>query len=175
MSSSILVAYATRSGSTAEVSESIVAALREAGLWADLVPVSKIESLQGTTDLILGAPLYIGKFPRDFHQFLAHQRSAIAKMRTWCFVLGPTRREPADFDAARKQAEQQFTHYPWLHLAGLQIFGGRWDASLLPFPFSLARRLPFNPLAKVPGEDIRDSTAIHDWSLAIAGQIKHAA
>lgn len=175
VSASILIAYATRSGSTAEVAESIAATLREAGLWADLAPVGKVESFQGTTALIFGAPLYIGKFPRDFHQFLVRHRLALTRLHPFCFVLGPTRHEPGDFEAARKQAEQQFARYPWLHLAGLQIFGGRWDANWLPFPFSLARRLPFNPLAKVPGEDIRDWNAIHDWSLTIAAQIKPAA
>ncbi|MDR3454145.1 MAG: flavodoxin domain-containing protein [Rhodoferax sp.] len=175
MSASIQIAYATRSGSTAEVAESIAATLREVGLWADLAAVGKVESLQGTTALILGAPLYMGKFPRDFHWFLGHHRSALTHLHPFCFVLGPTRPESADFEEARKQAEQEFAHYQWLHLAGLQVFGGRWDVNLLPFPFSLARRLPFNPLAKVPGEDIRDWSAIHDWSLTIAAQIKPAA
>ena len=175
MSSPILVAYATRSGSTAEVAESIASALRQAGLKADLAPVGQVESLQGTTALILGAPLYMGKFPKDFHRFLALHRAALALLRPWCFVLGPTRTEPADFEAARKQAVRELERYPRLQLADLQIFGGRWDVKLLPFPFSLALRLPFNPLAKVPGSDIRDWNAIHDWSLAIAGQIKSAA
>lgn len=175
MSSPILVAYATRSGSTAEVAESIASALREAGLTVDLAPVHQVESLQGTTALILGAPLYIGKFPKDFHKFLVRHRSALTPLRTWCFVLGPTRPEPADFEQARKQAEREFALYSWLQLADLHVLGGRWDVKLLPFPFKLARWLPFCPLDKVPASDIRDWNAIHVWSLKIAAQIKHAA
>lgn len=175
MPSPTLVAYATRSGSTAEVAESIASALREAGLSADVAPVHQVESLQGTTALILGAPLYMGKLPKDFHQFLALHRSALTLLRPWCFVLGPTQSKPADFVEARKEAEREFALYPWLRLADLQILGGRWDVKLLPFPFSIARRLPFCPLDKVPASDIRDWNAIHVWGLAIAAQIKHAA
>src|SRR6266700_5367071 len=69
MSALVLVAYATRGGSTGEVAQAIGAALEEAGVTAEVLPVSEVESLAGKTAVILGAPLYIGSFPREFHQF----------------------------------------------------------------------------------------------------------
>ena len=95
-------------------------------------------------------------------------------MRPWCFVLGPMRHELKDFDAARQQSEKQLSRYLWLQPAELHIFGGRWSAETLPFPFGIVRRLPGNPFGKIPGEDIRDWAAIREWSFAIARQIRPA-
>ena len=175
MAISVLVAYATRSGSTTEVAQAIGAALEEAGVTAEVLPVSEVESISGMAAVILGAPLYIGSFPKDFHQFVRRHRGILGPLRPWCFVLGPTRRETKDFDAARKQAMKQLGRYPWLRPAGVQVFGGKWNMNSLPFPFSLIRRLPGNPLAKIPSEDIRDWAAIKDWAKGIARQIKPAA
>jgi len=175
MLSSVLVAFATRSGTTAEVAEAIAAAMQEAGVRAEMLAVSQVNSLAGREAVILGAPLYVGRFPKDFRHFLRLHRDALSTMHPWFFVLGPTRNEPKDFDAARTQAQRQLAQYPQLHPADLHVFGGRWSTSSLPFPFSLIRRLPGNPMSKMPAQDIRDWTAIRDWATGIARQIKPAA
>lgn len=175
MPGSILVTYATRSGSTGEVAQAIGDALHAAGFAADVLPMRQVESLAGKTAVILGAPLYLGRFPRDFHRFLSLHRDALVLLRPCCFVLGPTRTQPADFDAARKQAEAELVRYPWFHPACLQVFGGKLDMDRLPFPFSLARRLPSFILKEIPAADIRDWTAIRQWASGIARQLKPAA
>lgn len=175
MPASILIAYATRSGSTGEVANAIGTAMREAGLDVELFPVNKVSSLEGRSALVLGAPLYIGRLPKEFHKFLASHRAALSELRSWCFILGPTRTEPADFEAAWKQADKQLARHAWLHPVEVQVFGGKWDVNSLPFPFSFARRLPMNPLGKIPPVDIRDWTAIREWGKGIARQLKSAA
>lgn len=175
MTGSVLIAYATRSGSTAEVAEAIGAALHETGLAPDVVSVDHHGFITGTRTVILGAPLYMGHFPREFTNFLIDNRVALAASRCWCFILGPTKNEPVDFEAAKKQARKQLLRYGWFHPVDVHIFGGRWDPKGLRFPFSLALHLPGNPLAKIPPSDIRDWSAIHDWALGIACQIGPAA
>jgi menaquinone-dependent protoporphyrinogen oxidase len=175
MLSSVLIAFATRSGTTAEVAEAIAAAMQEAGVRAEIQAVSQVNSLSGREAVILGAPLYVGRFPKDFRHFLRLHGDALATMRPWFFVLGPTRNEPKDFEGARKQAERQLAAYPRLHPADLHVFGGRWSTASLPFPFSLMRRLPGNPMSKIPAQDIRDWAAIREWAMGIAKQIRPAA
>jgi len=175
MSSPLLVTYATRGGSTGEVAQAIGAALEQSGLTTEVKPVSEATSLLGKSGVILGAPLYLGSFPKEFHQFIRHHRKALESVQAWCFVVGPTRREAKDFDAARTQAMKQLGAYPWLRPADVHIFGGRWDMNTIPFPFSLVRRIPGNPLAKIPAEDIRDWTEIREWAAGIAAQLHPAA
>jgi menaquinone-dependent protoporphyrinogen oxidase len=175
MLSSVLIAFATRSGATAEVAEAMAAAMQEAGVSAEILPVSQVTSLTGREAVILGTPLYVGRFPSDFREFLRLHRDALSTMRPWFFVLGPTRNDPKDFEGARRQAERQLSHYPRLRPADLHIFGGRWSTASLPFPFNLLRRLPGNPLSKIPQEDIRDWAAIRQWATSIAEQIRRAA
>ena len=175
MQSSVLIAYSTRSGSTAGVAEAIAATMHEAGVPAEVLLVSQINSLAGREAVILGTPLYIGRFPKEFHDFLRLHHDALKTMHPWFFVLGPTRREVKDFEGAQTQAEKQLARYPWLHLSELHVFGGRWSTTNLPFPFSLMRRIPGNPLGKVPAEDIRDWAAIREWATEIARTIKSVA
>jgi menaquinone-dependent protoporphyrinogen oxidase len=174
MPDSVLIAFATRSGSTGEVAEFMGVSIREAGIVADVMPMQQVISLVGRA-VILGAPLYCGRFPREFHQFVRVHGEALRVSAPWFFVLGPTRNEPADFEAAQKQAMKQFSRYPSFTPAELHVFGGRWDVSILPFPFSLLRRMPGRPVDKIPASDIRDWKEIQEWAIGIARKIKPSA
>lgn len=172
MTASVLIAYATRGGSTREVALAIAATMRQAGLTVDVAQVSEVYSLDGYGAVILGAPLYIGRFPRELHAFLREHQRALTDLRPAIFVLGPTRSETADFNMARQQAEKQLERHRWLTPHDLRIFGGRWGKAHLPFPFTLALRLPGNPLAKIPEQDIRDWAAIDQWAQVLSKRIK---
>src|SRR3954451_4255941 len=125
MQSPVLIAYATRSGSTGEVAEAIAAAMEDAGVPTEVLPVSQVTSLAGREALIVGAPLYIGRFPKDFHEFLDLHHEALQRRPLWCFVLGPVQNNPAEFEGARKQAERQLGRYAWLRVTELHVFAGR--------------------------------------------------
>jgi menaquinone-dependent protoporphyrinogen oxidase len=171
----LLVAYTSRGGSTAEVAEALGVSLREAGILVEVQPMGQVESFQGWKALIIGAPLYMGRFPSDLHKFFVRHRDAIDALHPWFFVLGPTRNDPKDFEGARTQAEKQFKKHPWFRPEEIRIFGGKWDPNTMGFPFSLLRRLPGNPIGKIPASDIRDWPAIREWAKAIARQVKSAA
>jgi len=171
----LLIAYASRAGSTAEVAEALGAGLREAGLLVEVQPISEVESVRGWKALIVGAPLYCGRFPGDFHKFLARHRDALEILHPWCFVLGPTKAEARLFESARAEAEKELGRHPWLPLRELHVFGGKWDPRTIPFPFSLVKLVPANPVGKIPASDVRDWAAIRAWAHAIARQVKSAA
>lgn len=175
MQSSVLIAYATRGGSTAEVARAMGAAMQDAGVAVEVLAVNQVNSLAGREAMILGAPLYMGRFPKEFHRFLHLHHEALQGMHPWVFAVGPTRNQPKDFEGARHQAEKQLSRYAWLHPEELHVFGGRWSTQNLPFPFSLLLRLPGNPLAKIPAEDIRDWEGIKQWAIGIARRIRPAA
>lgn len=170
MEASVLIAYSTRGGSTREVAEAMGVSIREMGLPTDVMPMEQVVSAAGRTLVILGAPLYMGKFPKEFHRFVSVHRDVLETLRPWFFVLGPTRTDPKDFEAARTQALKQLGRYPWLRPIDLRIFGGRWNVKNLPFPFSLAKHLPGRPLEKIPPADVRDWAEIEKWTVSVGRQ-----
>ena len=75
MSTSILVAYATRYGSTQEVAEAVAATLRERVLAVDIQPMQDVRSLDQYRAVVLGAPLYMFHWHKDALHFLARHRA----------------------------------------------------------------------------------------------------
>ena len=73
---SILLAYASRYGSTQEVAETIAAALREAGLEVELQPMRDVRRLEPYDAVVLGAAIYNAKWHPDAHQFLSQCRTS---------------------------------------------------------------------------------------------------
>jgi menaquinone-dependent protoporphyrinogen oxidase len=89
MSGSVLVAYATRSGSTQEVAEAVAATLRDKGLEVDLQPMRDVRTLNGYRMVVLGAPLYMFRWHKDAKAFLSRHQQAITKLSIAVFALGP--------------------------------------------------------------------------------------
>ena len=66
----VLVAYASKYGSTPEVAEAIAAPLRENNLEVDLKPMREVKTLEKYTAVVLGAPPYLLGWLKDAHSFL---------------------------------------------------------------------------------------------------------
>jgi menaquinone-dependent protoporphyrinogen oxidase len=79
MSTSVLVAYATRYGSTQEVAEAVAATLRERGLAVDIGPMREVRTLDQYHAVVLGAPLYMFHWHKDALHFLARHREALTQ------------------------------------------------------------------------------------------------
>jgi menaquinone-dependent protoporphyrinogen oxidase len=173
MKTEVLIAYCTRSGSTAEVAEAIGKSVRDAGLAVRVKPVAEVESITAQTEVVLGTALYIGHFPNEFHRFLKRFEAELAKVRPWVFVLGPTEKERKHFAAAEEQARRELDKHPKLRPADMRVLGGKFDPEhlTLAFPMSLILKLPANPMKKMPASDIRDWDWIHRWAEAIAEEI----
>jgi menaquinone-dependent protoporphyrinogen oxidase len=88
MSTAVLVAYATRYGSTQEVAEAVAATLREGGLEVDLQPMREVGTLTGYSAVVLGAPLYMFRWHKDALRFLSRHRQALAGRPVAVFALG---------------------------------------------------------------------------------------
>jgi menaquinone-dependent protoporphyrinogen oxidase len=173
MKPEVLIAYCTRSGSTAEVAQAIGRTISYAGLPVQVKSMTEVESISAGTMVVLGTALYIGHFPKEFHRFLARFEAELAKVRPWIFVLGPTEKERKQFAAAEEQARKELAKHPSLHPADMRVLGGSFDPARLnlPFPMSLIMKLPANPMRKLPASDIRDWDWIQRWADAIAEEI----
>jgi menaquinone-dependent protoporphyrinogen oxidase len=169
MSASVLVAYATRYGSTQEVAEAVATTLRERGLAVDIQPMREVRTLEGYRAIVLGAPLYMFHWHKDALHFLARYRAALIARPVAIFALGPFHAEEKEFQEVRAQLDKELAKFPWLTPAALAIFGGKFDPQKLTFPYNLVPALK-----SMPASDVRDWAAIHAWASDLATQFQPA-
>lgn len=170
----LLVAYATKYGSTREVAETIAAALCEQGIDAEASSVTDVRMLDGYRAVVLGAPLYIGRWPSEAQQFLTRYREELAELPVAVFALGPLTAEADEVRGAREQLDQELARYPWLTPVSIAMFGGRYDPSHLSFAHKLMAKMPATPLHGRPASDARDWSAIRAWARETAQRLQPA-
>jgi menaquinone-dependent protoporphyrinogen oxidase len=162
---SILLAYASRYGSTQEVAETIAATLREAGLAADTQPMREVRTLGNCDAVVLGAAIYNARWHPDAHQFLSEQQETLTQRPVAIFALGPVSPGAAALLRSRRQLDKDLEKYPWLKPVALQIFVGKSDPSKLGF---------FERLLS-PASDHRDWGAIRAWANALPALLQRDA
>ena len=165
MSTSILVAYATRYGSTQEVAESIAATLREAGLAVDIQPMQNVRTLTSYDAVVLGAAIYNARWHPDAHKFLSQHQESLKQRPVAIFALGPLSTSSAATQRSRRQLDKELGKYPWLKPVALEMFAGKYDPSKPGMSF-------FERL--VPARDYRNWDAVRAWANALPAQLEHA-
>jgi menaquinone-dependent protoporphyrinogen oxidase len=167
MSTSVLVGYATRYGSTQEVAEAVAEKLREHGLAADIKPMREVRTLAGYSGVVLGAPLFMFRWHKDALRFLSRHREALSKLPVAIFAPGPIQdpHNDKEWQDSWAQLNKELSKFPWLTTVALEIFGGKLDPVKLRFPISLFT-------GKVPPSDIRDWTAIRAWADSLAARLQ---
>ena len=170
MADLILVAYATRYGSTQEVAETVADTLRESGLKVDVQPAREVRTLADYRALVLGAPLYIGSWLKEAQRFLTQHQAALVGMPVAIFSLGPTRADKG-IEGVRASLDVQVGKYPWLKPIAVELFGGKYDPATLRFPDTMLKAFPASPLYQIPASDLRDWEAIRAWARGLAGKL----
>ncbi len=159
MSEKILVAYATKCGSTREIAEFMVKTLQENEVDADLGEMKMVKSVKDHSGLVLGAPMYMFRIIGDAHNFLKKHKKDIERIPTAFFSLGPTQDKEEDWKNVWGNFEKELSKYPWFQPIAKEVFGGRLDSSKLVFPYNL---LPGKD--QLPQGDIRDWEKIRAWT-----------
>ena len=171
MTERILVAYATRYGSTLEVAEKVGEILHDSGLKVEVRPAQNVFSLEPYRAVVLGAPVFIGSLQKDIKRFLAKHQQALERMPVAFFALGPLD-ALAEMDGAVEQLDKELAKFPWLKLRTKQMFGGKYDPASLRFPDTFLTKLKFSPLYGRPVSDARDWEAIKTWALSLADALQ---
>ena len=173
MKENVLVAYASKYGSTQEVAEAIAETLRESGFEVDLQPMRKVRTLEGYGAVVLGAPLYFGLWHKDALNFLSRNEDALAQRPVAIFALGPNSNDEKEMQGSRAQLDKELAKFPWLTPVVIEVFGGKYPAKLR-FPESLIASLPASPLHGMPPSDLRDWAAIRAWASNLAAKLQPA-
>jgi menaquinone-dependent protoporphyrinogen oxidase len=169
LSALVLVAYATRQGSTQEVAEAVAATLRERGLEVDIQPMREVKSLDGYKAIVLGTAIYMFRLHKDARRFLSRHRVTLSERPVAIFAMGPFNDEEKEWQAVRLQLDKELAQFPWFTPVAREIFGGKFDPAKLRFPYNL---VPY--LKRLPASDIRDWKAIHAWASNLAEKLQPA-
>ncbi len=152
----ILVAYATKNGSTQEVAEYIGTVLQEDGADLELCPAKWVrERIEGYDLVMLGAPLYSGRWHRDAHRFLKRHREELGRVPVWVFGMGARSGSPEAWRRARFQLDRALAKRAWLQPVASTVFGG-----VDPPDVDGVRR------------DLRNWDEIHAWAADVSRSIE---
>jgi menaquinone-dependent protoporphyrinogen oxidase len=168
MTDTILVAYATRYGSTAEVAEAVGDELRKAGAEVDVQPIDDIQGLSRYQAVIIGSPIYMGKWLPEAQVFVERHQQHLRGIPVAYFAVGLTIMGGTP-DAIRKAEASMGQVRMLVNPVDIGIFPGRLESSRL----SVADRA-ITKLIRAKTGDFRDWEAVRAWAQALRPKIARA-
>jgi menaquinone-dependent protoporphyrinogen oxidase len=163
MTGTLLIAYATRYGSTREVAETVANTLRELGAAVEVQQAKDAAVHDGYGGVVLATPFYIGSMLKDATHFLERNKAALERLPVALLTCGPVSAAD-DMTAARKQLDDALAKLEWLHPVAAEMFVGKYDPSHLRMADKLIAKVPASPLHGIPAHDDRDWAAIRAWA-----------
>ena len=167
MDKKVLVAYGTKYGATAEISEKIGQVLRETGLEAEVKAADRVDDLGQYGAVVLGSAVYVGQWRKEAARFLKDNEAALAEKPVWLFSSGPT----GEGDVVELMQG-------WSFPGKLQPIADRIKPRDMAIFHGAAGESEMGRLdrwvlknVKAPLGDFRDWEAIETWAAAIAQEL----
>jgi len=163
--SKVLVAYASKHGSTTEIAEAVAGEIAAAGHDVDCVEAKSAGTVDDYDAIVIGSAVYIKRWQGDAKHFLRKHSKELASRPFWVFSSGPTG-DPADDDPEWLEPPRIMRKAEELGVRDHVVFGGR----IPPEGGGIAAK---GMRANVPAEfqDRRDWDEIHAWARGIAAEL----
>jgi menaquinone-dependent protoporphyrinogen oxidase len=157
----MLVAYATKHGSTTEIARAITHELRAAGLEVELAEASTVKDVRPYAGVVLGSAVYMKRWQPAARRLMHRLERQLHGRPLWLFSSGPV----GDAAAAPEWCEPAgvLKRAARMNLRDHVIFGGRVPQD--PHNFIERAMLKNTPPDK---QDIRDFDEIRAWAREIA-------
>jgi menaquinone-dependent protoporphyrinogen oxidase len=164
-SDKILVAYATKAGSTAEVAEAIGQELREAGAEVEVSQAKNVKHVSPYKAVIIGSAIRMGKWVSEATEFVEENRGALSQVPVAYFVVCMTMKD--DTEENRHTVEAYLDPVRELvEPVDIGLFAGAMDYNKLSFGArTIAKAI------KVSEDDWRDWEAIRAWARQVHGRL----
>lgn len=168
MNTQVLVTYATRYGSTAEIAEKIGQVLRQADLHTDVLPVDRVSNLSSYKAVIFGSTVYMGGWRKEAAKFLKVNEKVLAEQLVWLFSSGPTGEgNPVELTEGWHFPKALQPIADRIQPRDIAVFHGAIHKQNLNF----IEKWMLNNV-KAPLGDFRDWDAITSWASTIADVLK---
>lgn len=159
----VLVAYASKHGSTRGIAEAIAGRLTEAGCQAEARPVDDDPDPSGSDAIVLGSAIYVGSWLKEATDFAHRHADVLGRVPVWLFSSGPLGVEVSDDE---EQPRQLGELTEMLHPIGHRVFFGSLDHDKLGFGERMVVKA-----VKAPEGDFRDWNEIAAWADEIAAAL----
>lgn len=156
----IHVVTASKHESSWAIGEAIAQRLRDRGNLAVAEEAEDDPSIEAGDAIVLGSPIYMGKWRKDARQILDRLSDEPAGRAIWLYTVGPLGDPPEPEDA---KPEEEVVRFAADRARGHRLFTGKLDRSQLNRRERLAVRA-----VKAPDGDFRDWDAIDAWADEIA-------
>ena len=168
MTKKVLVVYASKYGSTAEIAEKIGEILLQAGLKTEVLPVMKVRNLAPYDAIVLGSAVYMGMWRREIVRFLKKKGKELEEIPVWFFSSGPVGEgDPVELlDGWRFPSKQQAIA-DRIKPRDITVFHGVVDPEKMN---KIENKILTN--MDTPAGDYRDWDAIISWAQSIADELK---
>lgn len=152
----VLVAVASKHGSTRAIAKTIADELRTAGVATDLHEVGEFDDFGEYDAVVFGSAIYAGHWLPEAKQFAERHRAELATVPVWLFSSGPLGApDPRPHDDPRQLAAPMGP----VEIRDHRVFAGKLDKSSL----GLRERLIVRAIG-APEGDFRDWEAIRSWA-----------
>lgn len=166
MKNRVLVCYATKYGSTEEIAKEIGAVLQGEGLATDVTPVDRVTDIAEYRAVIIGSPIYMGKWLHSPQQFVRDHRFALSHRKVAAFSVGYSLRDRL-LEHLRNADRAVDAIRLYVEPVDVGMFAGR----VVPDTVSEADRAILT-LGGVEQGDFRDWGEIRAWAKKISNVIK---
>jgi menaquinone-dependent protoporphyrinogen oxidase len=165
MTTHVLVACATKAGSTVEVATAIGQVLTERGYQVSVQPIGEKPLLAGYAAAVLGSAIRMGAWLPEAVEFVRANQAALSRMPVAIFTVHFLN---TGDDEASRTARQAYTApvHKLLTPQAEAFFSGKMDYSKLSFIDRTIARAVERSTHTRPG-DLRDWTAIRSWARGI--------
>jgi menaquinone-dependent protoporphyrinogen oxidase len=163
----ILITYASRAGSTAEIAEAIGKTLSQGGMQVEVLPMQDVKDLSVYGAVVAGSAMRSSKWLPEAMQFITTHRAVLSQKPfatfTVCITLAMSNSD---------QYRQAVT--AWIQPVRAQVkpvseglFAGMLDFNKLPFNWDTLKLRAVVALGIFPKDDRRDWNAIGKWADSI--------
>lgn len=155
----VLVAYASKHGSTEEIARAIAERLAERGVSADIRQVASVTAVDRYDAAIVGSAVYAGSWMKEARAFAGSFGAELLGKPVWLFSSGPTDDSGEHGVSDKQRAELDAALAPREH----RVFGGNLRLDDLGF---VEKRVV--KMVKAPTGDFRDWDEIRGFADAVA-------
>ena len=165
MENRILIAYASKYGSTAEIAEYIGQVLRSMGIEVDVLSVNAANDISQYENIIIGSATRMDKLLSEAVKFAKKNESKLQRIKTAYFIVGVTMKQNTPENREKVKGFLE----PLCRIrepVSIGLFAGKIDYSKVGFSWKVMAKLDKSGLMEEG--DFRNWDTISKWANEIA-------